>query len=116
MINGLSSYSYEERLKALGLRTLQERRRRVDLIQAFKIMSEVDKVQGTLFTKVSELHTKATRQAVKENLVVIKPRLDIRKHFFSCRVVRDWNSLPHALQQARNVNTFKSGLENFNLS
>ena len=116
MITGLFKHSYEERLQILGLRTLHERRRRIDLTQAFKIMTGADKVQGQLFTKVSDSHTKTTRQATRENLVVTKPHLDIRKYFFSCRVVKDWNCLPHSLQQAHNVPALKRELEKVTLA
>ena len=60
---GLSG-SYEERLKAVGLTTLCERRTRGDMIQTFKIMNGIDDVDAaTWFTKVSECHQR-TRQAV----------------------------------------------------
>ena len=78
-------------------------------------MTGADKVDGNLFARVRDSHNKATRQASRDNLVVNKPRLDIRKYFFSNRVVKDWNSLPHALQQAHNVPAFKRELEKVTL-
>ena len=42
---GLRGYEYEERLKILGLTTLEERRVRGDLIQQFKIVNGIEKVK-----------------------------------------------------------------------
>ena len=53
---GLSA-SYEEKLKALGLVSLRDRRMRGDMIQTFKILKGVDDVDHkSWFTKVSECH------------------------------------------------------------
>ncbi|XP_076069721.1 uncharacterized protein LOC143041598 [Oratosquilla oratoria] len=44
LVTGLSHLSYSERLASLQLPTLQFRRHRADLIQAFKIMKNIDQV------------------------------------------------------------------------
>jgi len=50
---GLKDKSYEERLRLLGITSLEERRIRGDLIQVFRIVKGFDKVDlGTFF----ELH------------------------------------------------------------
>jgi hypothetical protein len=36
-------------------------------------------------------------------------RLEIRRHFFSQRVIEDWNKVPASLKQAKNVKCFKRG-------
>ena len=110
MIHGLHNCSYEERLTILSLPTLEERRRRNDLIQVFKIWNGIDRIEGSLFKNVSEIHNKNTRRSQRQNFVVQKSRLDIRKHFFSCRVINDWNRLPHKTQVAPNIQVFKTEL------
>ena len=42
------------------------------------------------------------------NFIKQKPKLDIRKHFFSHRVVDQWNGLPNAVKNAKHVNNFKN--------
>jgi hypothetical protein len=36
-------------------------------------------------------------------------RLEIRRNFFSQRVIEDWNNVPAELKQAKNVKYFKRG-------
>ena len=38
---------------------------------------------------------------------------DLRKHFFSARIVNIWNSLPNSVVDARTVNAFKARLDKF---
>ena len=119
---GLSG-TYEEKLKAVGLTTLVERRLRGDMIQTFKIMNGIDDVDAsTWFTKVSESHQR-TRQAVNilddgevvQEVNIVKPmsRLQVRKNFYSCRVVDPWNRLPSSVQCAVDVNEFKKSYDAF---
>jgi len=42
-----------------------------------------------------------------------RSRLDIRKNFFSQRVVNVWNSLPQVVVDADSVNSFKNRLDKF---
>ena len=111
MIDGMAMLSYEERLEALGLPTLHTRGRKNDLIQAYRIMNDIDKVKGLQFNKVSDYHSRDTRSSAKSNLVVQKSRLDLRKFFFSNRVVSDWNILPQKVQEANCLTSFKSQLK-----
>ena len=38
---------------------------------------------------------------------------DLRKHFFSARIVNTWNSLPNSVVDACTVNAFKARLDKF---
>ena len=115
--------TYEEKLKAVGLTTLSDRRVRGDMLQTYKILNGIDDVDPrTWFTRVSECH-QLTRQAVSvsedgeivQNMNLVKPksRLDVRKNFFSCRVVDSWNELPSSVQQSVGVQDFKESYDAF---
>jgi len=39
--------------------------------------------------------------------------LNVRKNFFSCRVVNDWNSLPNHVRMSTSVNEFKNNYDDF---
>jgi len=99
--------SYESRLKALDLTTLVERRKRGDLIQMYKLMHNIDKVdksnrfqiitnqvRGHCFKYFKEI----TRQQHREN-------------FFFNRTANLWNALPSDIVQAPTVNSFKAGID-----
>ena len=115
--------TYEEKLRAVGLTTLCERRLRGDMLQTFKIIHCIDDVDpSTWFTKVADHHQR-TRNAVSVsdegqvmdelNLLKPKSRLEVRKNFFSCRVVDYWNSLPANVQGAKDVDGFKEAYDDF---
>ena len=49
LVKGLQNKSYEERLRLLGITSLEKRRIRGDLIQVFRIMKGFDKVDRESF-------------------------------------------------------------------
>ena len=61
MISDLGGLSYEERLKKLGIQSLEDRRRRGDAIEAFKTLSGLNNVDPRAwFTFVQDRHEKNT--------------------------------------------------------
>ena len=55
MVPELRDLSYEERLEEIGLPTLQERRKRGDLITMFKLVNNMEKIdREDLVVKVEE--------------------------------------------------------------
>ena len=57
LVSGISHLSYSERLRALGLPSLEYRRERADVIQVYKILHDIDKVD-----KISSLHYQSILQ------------------------------------------------------
>jgi hypothetical protein len=100
----------EDRLKELGLTTLEERRHQADMAQTYKIVKEKDMVnKETWFKSVTETG-RATRSAADPlNLRPQQSRLEIRRHFFSQRVVEGWNGTSAELKQAVSVKNLKNG-------
>ena len=94
MISGLRSVGYTEKLKELGLFSLETRRTRYDLIQTYKTLEvEGDKLW---FKRVNQVYVRTTRQS-DDRTWLIKQRTNttIRCNFFVQRVIDDWNQLPH---------------------
>ena len=74
---GLLGRIYEEKLVEMEMRTLEERRKRLDLVQTLKIIRGIDKVESTImFTSVAR-----PKHSV-QNLMVSRSRTDLRKAFF----------------------------------
>ena len=64
MVSGLEGRNYQEKLKELGLLTLETRRRRYNLIQTFKILKGFDCVDSSLwFETVVNEPSGQTRQS-----------------------------------------------------
>ena len=109
MVSGLISASYEDKIKELGLQTLAQRRERIDMIQTFKILNRVDDVDyQTWFEHVNVNRATRTRlTACPMNLVINRTNRDIRKSFFSQRVINTWNKLPIDVKSSPNLTIFK---------
>jgi len=109
MIRGLDSLSYSERLRALNLTTLFYRRKRADIIQVYRIISNIDSIP------FDDLFTFDRGPTRGNNMKLIKPRANtsMRLHSFSHRVINDWNDLPNSVVLADSLNGFKSSLERY---
>ena len=91
MIRGQEHLSYEERLRELGLFSLAKRRLQGDLIVAFHYLKEAYKQEGErLFVRVESGRIRRNSLKLRQGWF----RLDIRRKFFTQRVVMHWNRLP----------------------
>jgi hypothetical protein len=105
MIEECRGMGYEERLKFTGLTTLEDRRTRGDMIEVFKMLKGISKVDSSRWFRLAE-NSRTRGHSFK--LVKCRSRLDVRKNFFSQRVVNTWNSLPAVVVEADSVNSFKN--------
>ena len=107
LISKLKDRPYEERLSSLKLPSLQHRRRRGDMIDLFKYVTGR---YDTCRPKFEPTLSKNTRGSSKK-LQKQTARLDVRKNFFSQRVILEWNKLPEEVVAAPSVNCFKNRLD-----
>ena len=99
---------YEGRLERQNLMTLEERRNRSDLVELFKISKGLSAIPWNSFFRAD--NSERTRG---HSLKLVKRRfkLDIRKYFFSQRVVNRRNRLSVEVVSAGTVEAFKRRLD-----
>ena len=116
MISGLHGHTYEQKLKEIGLLSLQCRRDRADMVQVFKILKGIDNVDYKDWFQIYGDLPAANRPATRLsndplNIIMQRSTGDVRKHFFSQRVIPKWNSLPSQVKNSINVRSFKTNLD-----
>ena len=114
-VTNIKGRTYEERLKELGLETLEDRRRRGDLLQAYRVLTGKDNVDpSTWFSMYQPPEDQVrTRQAAGyRNVVPNQWNGEIRRNFWSVRVVEPWNNLPDCVKESNTVDMFKNSLDN----
>ena len=106
MIRRMEHLSYEERLRELGLFSLEKRRLWGDLTAAFQYLKGANKKGGDkLFSRACCDRTWGNGFNIKEG----RFRLDRRKTFSMMRVVKHWGRLPREVVDAPSLGTFKEG-------
>jgi hypothetical protein len=111
-IPSVSSLSYNDRLKALGLDSLEYRRLRYDLVMMYKIVHKlVDLDRDALIT----LSSNVTRNS---HLKIYKPTSvsSTRSKFICVRSINAWNSLPEEIRASPSISSFKNNLLSHNFS
>jgi hypothetical protein len=87
--------------------TLEERRHVQDLAQIYKMVRGKEKLSRTeIFKHVSGGRTR--QDADELNLKQAHSRLDIRKNFFTQRVIKSLNAVPRDIKRSTNVTGFKA--------
>jgi len=103
--------THQQKLKILGIPSLELRRKRGDPIETYKILTgkeDIDRDQ--LFQLTPNIHSTIGHQLK----LFKKPcRINVRKFFFSQKVVDSWNSLPSNIVESPSINTLKNRLDDY---
>ena len=92
----------EKRLKILCLTSLKERRVRGDLIQMYKIVKEIEKVDW--YHPQETVPARGRRDAYRSDGI---ENCKERSSFFTNRIISEWNLLPDDVVSAPSIDSFK---------
>ena len=108
LIPRLHDLPYEERLRELKLPSMEYRRKRGDMIQCFKIVNGLVRLDVTkIFTPIPTSSTRGHHQRILRQ----RAHTSVRAKSFSQRTIPSWNSLSKHVIDAPSINTFKNRLD-----
>ena len=114
MVSGLRADTYEDRLKELGLLSLEERRHQADMVLVYKILHGKEDIEAADMFSMAAEAVRVTRTAADPlNVRVRHGRLDCRKFSFSVRVTELWNNIPADIKNSRSVTSFKAAYNKY---
>ena len=108
LVPEIRELDYEERCRRLGITTLENRRKRGDLIETYKILNGMENLDYKSFSDLSNSRTRTNTRKLKKKG---HWRTLVRANTFSIRVVNDWNSFPEEVVMAPTISTFKERLD-----
>ena len=106
LVVGMRNLDYSDRLKRLGMTTLEERRLRGDLIETYKIMSEKERIKKEQFFTFNQ-----TGRGHKWKINKPRVKTTQRINFYSQRIINPWNKLNERIISCYSVITMKKNLD-----
>ena len=82
------------------------------MIEVYKLLNKLEDIDYTVFFQKCD-HYEQNIRGHQFKLRKKSCKEEIRKHFFSLRVISDWNSLPEFIVSAPTLNSFKNRLDTF---
>ena len=106
LVKGMENKAYSERLEELKLPSPEYRRKRMYVIQTYKIMNNLDRIDEKKFKLCKEVRTRGDSKTVQ----ITQCKSLVRCNTFSQRVVNDWKALLDDVITSGSINQFKGRL------
>ena len=87
----------------MDLPKLEDRQRRGDLIEVFKILQGLENINQNNFFQTNTTNTRGH----SKHLYKLRCNKTQTKNSFRHRIVNEWNTLPEHVVSATSINTFK---------
>ena len=110
LVINLKKIPYTNRLQRLKLPTLKYRRLRGDMIEVFKM---TDNIYDPDVSLKLEHNLGCSTRGNKYKLLNCTFCHNLRKYYFSARIINIWNSLPNCVVDISTINHFKARLDKF---
>ena len=109
-VDGLGNAEYGSRLRELGLFSIWGRMHRCELVKVWKCFN-TEAGTGVLELFEKRFHSSTRGHTLKLSLP--RCRTEVRRRFWSVRVVDVWNELPASVVEAESLTTFKARLDSY---
>ena len=107
-VEGLESMTYRERLRELGMCSLEQRKARGDMIAVFNyVKGNHIEEGGNLFTAALETRTRSNGFKLRER----RFHFNSRKDFLTMRAVHRWTKLPRWVVESPSLEVFRRRLD-----
>ena len=110
-INGMQSKSYQDRLRILGIDSLQKRSCVFNLVELLKIIDNLSPLNfdDFFFSFVEHNSTRGHQYKLAKKY----SQLDCHKYFFANRIVNVWNELPDEIVLSDSLYSFKRKVSSY---
>ena len=106
ILNTIKDLPYADRLRYLKLPSIKYRQIRNDIIQTYKIIHNIDNIDGNSLFQVNNVNTRNP----DSKLYKCYPRTNIRSNYFSNRVNNIWNSLSETTKNSPDMDKSKQNI------
>ena len=107
LVQEVKELGYTDRMKHLRLPSLHYRRTRGDMIETYKYIHKIYKVEPCPFTIDTNRRTRGHSLKIEKR----QCNKNIKQKFFTSRAVNHWNGLPETVVQAPTTDSFKNRLD-----